>query len=138
MSYRTDSSGIYETSLTGLREEGEYSLKLTGESVDQAIGANPDGPDSIETQILVVSTRNPVELAELTADRNFLNRAATMTGGKVAELSQLETLLTSFGSPKEILTERRNVNLWDTWPLLLSFLGLLTSEWILRRRSGLV
>jgi hypothetical protein len=138
MSYRTDSSGIYETSLTGLREEGEYSLKLTGESVDQAIGANPDGPDAIETQILVVSTRNPVELAELTADRNFLNRAATMTGGKVAELSQLETLLTSFGSPKEILTERRNVNLWDTWPLLLSFLGLLTSEWILRRRSGLV
>lgn len=138
MSYRSDSSGIYETSLTGLREEGEYTLKLTGESVDEAVSEHPEGPEEIETKILVVTSRNPVELAELTADRNFLNRAATMTGGTVAELSQLETLTGSFGSPRETLTERRNVTLWDTWPLLLGFLGLLTTEWILRRRSGLV
>ncbi len=69
--------------------------------------------------------------------RDFLNRAAQMTGGRVAEISNLQSLAGSFGAPKETLTERQNVTLWDKWPLLVLFLGLLTTEWVLRRKSGL-
>lgn len=138
LSYRTDSSGLYETSLSGLDEEGEYELKLVGEEVDEALAAVPDGPTEISTELLVVTTRNPIELAELTADRDFLNRATTLTGGKLAELDDLASLVDSFGAPKEVLKERRNVTLWDKWPLLLAFFGLLTTEWVTRRRSGLV
>ena len=98
----------------------------------------PDSPENISTELLVVSTRNPVELAELTADRDFLNHATQLTGGRLAELHDLDSLLSAFGAPKEVLTERRNVTLWDTWPMLLAFLGILTLEWTLRRRSGLV
>ena len=121
-----------------LEEHGNYELRLAGEAIDQSLAANPDGPDTISTELLVVSTRNPVELAELTADRDFLNHATQLTGGRLAELHDLESLLTSFGAPKEILTEQRNITLWDTWPMLLAFLGFLTTEWIVRRRSGLV
>lgn len=138
LSYRTDSSGLYETSLSGLDEEGEYELKLVGGEVDEAVAAVPDGPEEISTELLVVTTRNPIELAELTADRDFLNRATTMTGGKLAELDDLASLVNSFGAPKEVLKERRNITLWDKWPLLLAFFGLLTTEWVTRRRSGLV
>lgn len=138
LSYRTDSSGLYETSLSGLTGEGEYQLKLVGDEAADAITAMPDGPKEISTELLVVTTRNPVELAELTADRDFLNRATTTTGGRLAELNDLDSLVSSFGAPKEVLKERRNVTLWDKWPLLIAFLGLLTTEWILRRRSGLV
>lgn len=138
LSYRTDSSGLYETSLSGLDEEGEYELKLVGGEVEEAIAAVPDGPKEISTELLVVTTRNPIELAELTADRDFLNRATTMTGGKLAELDDLASLVHSFGAPKEVLKERRNITLWDKWPLLLAFFGLLTTEWVTRRRSGLV
>ncbi len=129
LSYRTDSSGLYETSLSGLREEGEYELRLSGDEL---------GDNKVSTELLVVTTRNPIELAELTADRDFLNRAAEITGGTVAEINELSSLLSSFGAPKEILTERRNVTLWDKWPILFGFLGLITTEWIIRRRSGLV
>lgn len=138
MSYRSGSSGLYETSLPNLIHEGNYELRLAGEAIDQSLAANPDGPDAISTELLVVSTRNPIELAELTADRDFLNHATQLTGGRLAELHDLESLLTSFGAPKEILTEQRNITLWDTWPMLLAFLGFLTTEWIVRRRSGLV
>ena len=138
MSYRSGSSGLYETSLPNLSREGNYELRLAGKAIDQSVAANPDGPDTISTELLVVSTRNPVELAELTADRNFLNHATQLTGGRLAELHDLESLLTSFGAPKEILTEQRNITLWDTWSMLLAFLGFLTTEWIVRRRSGLV
>ncbi|MEM7600946.1 MAG: hypothetical protein AAF357_05975 [Verrucomicrobiota bacterium] len=138
LSYRSDSSGIYETSLRSLRDAGEYQLKLIGDDIDQALAAAPDSPNELETELLVVTSRNPVELAELTADRDFLNRATTLTGGKTAELHEIESILSSFGSPRETLKERRNVTLWDSWPILLSFLGFMTAEWILRRRIGLV
>ncbi|MEM9016097.1 MAG: hypothetical protein AAGC68_03725, partial [Verrucomicrobiota bacterium] len=138
LSYRSQSSGLYETSLAGLSEEGEYELKLVGKDIDDVLSLHSENGSEISTELLVVTSRNPIELAELTADRDFLARAATMTGGVVAEIDSLESLLTSFGSPRETLTERRNVTLWDKWPLLLGFLGLLTTEWIIRRRSGLV
>ncbi len=138
LSYRSDSTGLYETSLIGLSEEGEYRLKLVGGEIDKGLAAAPDGPREIETELLVVTTRNPVELAELTADRDFLNRATGLTGGRLAELDDLASLVDSFGAPKETLKERRNVTLWDKWPLLLAFFGFLTTEWVVRRRSGLV
>lgn len=137
LSYRSESSGIYETSLAGLSEEGEYELRLVGDEVKDSLRANPEAT-SISTELLVVTTRNPVELAELTSDRDFLERATSLTGGRMIEIGNLDALLTSFGAPREVLTERRTVTLWDTWPFLLAFLGLLTTEWILRRRSGLV
>ena len=138
MSYRSESSGIYETSLGGLSEEGEYELRLVGDDVEKSLQDSPDAEEFVSTELLVVTTRNPVELAELTSDREFLKRATSLTGGEMVELGNLDALLTSFGAPKETLTERRNITLWDTWPLLLTFLGVLTTEWILRRRSGLV
>ncbi len=138
LGYRSDSSGLYEASLDGLGDEGEYQIKLVGDEVTEALAAMPGGPEEISTELLVVTTRNPVELAELTADRDFLRRATSATGGRLAELNELDSLIGSFGSPKEVLKERRNVTLWDKWPLLVAFLGLLTTEWILRRRSGLV
>ncbi|MDF1816166.1 MAG: hypothetical protein P1V20_28455 [Verrucomicrobiales bacterium] len=137
LSYRSDTSGLYETTFPGFSDEGEYKIELEGSEIDKAIKA--DGTlQSLETELLVVTTRNPVELAELTANRDFLTRASRQTNGRTAELWELDTLLNAFGAPKEILTERRDVTLWDTWPLLAAFLGFLTAEWIIRRRSGLV
>ena len=86
---------------------------------------------------MVVNTRSPVELAELTADRDFLSHAARLTGGAVVEVDKVTSLIDLFGAPRETLRERRDVSLWDTWPLLLTFLGLVTTEWVVRRRSGL-
>ena len=48
-----------------------------------------------------------------------------------------DALLDTFGAPREVLTERRRITLWDQWPVIAIFLGLLTTEWVLRRRSGL-
>ncbi|MEM9282731.1 MAG: hypothetical protein AAGA96_12960, partial [Verrucomicrobiota bacterium] len=134
MSYRSGSSGLYETTFSGLQEEGEYQLKLVGDSIS-IVG--PETPE-VSTEFLVMTNQNPIELAELTADRDFLNYATAMTGGRLAEIGERGTIPTSFGAPKETLTEQRNVTLWDSWPMLLTFLSCLTAEWILRRRNGLV
>ncbi len=136
LSYRSNSNGLYETSLADLPGPGEYHVEIEGDAIADAIG-NDDELDDLKTEFMVVNTRNPIELAELTADRDFLSRAAQLTGGRVVEVNEAPSLIELFGAPRETLTERRDVTLWDTWPLLLTFLGLLTTEWIVRRRSGL-
>jgi len=136
--YREGSSGLYDGVVSGFPTEGDYRIVLEGESVVTALADNPGGPGAIETDIVVATARNPVERAELTADRDFLHRATGAANGHVAELWELDRLLGAFGAPKESLTERRNLTLWDKWPLLVAFLGLLTTEWVVRRRGGLV
>lgn len=136
LSYRSNSNGLYETSLANLPGPGEYHVEIEGDTIADAI-ANDDELDELQTEFMVVNTRNPIELAELTADRDFLSRAAQLTGGRVVEVNEAPGLIELFGAPRETLTERRDVTLWDTWPLLLTFLGLLTTEWVVRRRSGL-
>ena len=138
LSYRSASNGIYETSFTDLPGAGEYQVEIEGDAIDKAIAADGSGElDSLATEFMVVNTRSPVELAELTADRDFLSHAARLTGGAVVEVDKVTSLIDLFGAPRETLRERRDVTLWDTWPLLLTFLGLVTTEWIVRRRSGL-
>jgi len=138
LSYRTDSNGIYETTLAPLENPGKYTIQLDGKSVDKALESDPgSGLSKIETELLVVSTRNPVELAELTANRDFLTHATQLSNGGLAQITEAASLIEHFGVPKEILTERRNITLWDKWPLLAAFLGLFSTEWIFRRKAGL-
>ncbi len=138
LSYRTGSNGMYETTLAPLPDPGKYTIRIESKSVDKALQNDTDTTLSkIETELLVVSTRNPVELAELTADHDFLTHATQLSNGGMANITDASSLISYFGSPKEILTERRNITLWDKWPLLVAFLGLFSTEWIFRRRAGL-
>ncbi|MFK5924641.1 MAG: hypothetical protein QM496_20890 [Verrucomicrobiota bacterium] len=138
LSYRTGSNGMYESTLAALPKPGKYTIELESDQIDQTLKNDPEaGLSKIETELLVVSTRNPIELAELTSDSDFLTHASQMSNGALASITEASSLIPFFGAPKETLTERRNITLWDKWPLLVTFLGLFTSEWIFRRRAGL-
>jgi hypothetical protein len=36
------------------------------------------------------------------------------------------------------ITRQSQINLWDNWPALAVFVAVMTVEWILRKRRGLV
>tara|TARA_R110002096_G_scaffold100173_12_gene222045 strand:- start:480 stop:3632 length:3153 start_codon:yes stop_codon:yes gene_type:complete len=135
MTYREGSNGIFETELDPISEEGNYKLILDGGPVNRA--RNESGLDIVQTELLVVNSKSAIELAELTADHDFLAQTAQLSGGAVASIDNAESLLSYFGAAKEVIKERNDVKLWDKWPLLLLFVGFVTTEWILRRRGGL-
>lgn len=78
------------------------------------------------------------EFRSLEPDRALLERMAKDTGGRVLELSEVNTLpklLENLNVPiKETLTEP----LWHSPWVFLLILGLLAAEWILRRKAGWV
>ena len=145
-----DAAAAHVTDATRSAATGDHKAAIA--AYDAALGALPTAAVAESRQLRLARAKERLPngqlpeahdelealFAELTADRDFLNRATTMTGGKLAELDDLASLVNSFGAPKEVLKERRNITLWDKWPLLLAFFGLLTTEWVTRRRSGLV
>jgi len=76
-----------------------------------------------------------IELAETTLNLPLLESVARLSGGEIFQEGKTSGDL--FLRGKESRDELRETTLWDRWPVLLLMLGLLTGEWILRKRSGL-
>ncbi len=91
------------------------------------------------TTRFIVGARDP-ELDNPAADPDLMAEIATLTGASVVPPEKLGAFLDDLlksGISTE-LTRNRMVNLWDNWPLLLVFATVLTVEWYIRKRSGLV
>jgi hypothetical protein len=78
-----------------------------------------------------------VELSETTLNRPLLEAIAELSGGRVVDPSEVGELAGLFLTGEETLEELRETRLWDHWLLLVLFCALLTSEWVIRRGSGL-
>lgn len=135
LDYLEDSNGLYEGLLNPIDEPGRYRLELKGKKAGKLLAK--DNLKWIETQLRIVITKNPIELAELTASREIPTRMASLTGGAVAFPGNAAALVDLFGETKEVVKEKRETPLWHSWPLFLVFIGLVTTEWVLRKKGGL-
>jgi hypothetical protein len=126
VSLRPDSSqpGLYEGYFTP-SEAGGYRLEAN----------ENDQRNSSTTEFQVTDVRQ--ELLDTGMRPDHLQRIADLTGGAklgVRELPELTALIN--GDPVTI-TLRSERPLWDHWLVVLLLVGLLGSEWILRRRHDL-
>ena len=120
--------GVYSGSFVA-SAEGNYRIAVTGTR----------GRDSVvaESEFLDVADRGADFLnAEMRAP--LLQRIATETGGKfytAATVSQLpdDVLYTESG-----VTVKETKDLWDMPVIFFGLIALLGTEWIYRRRRGLV
>jgi hypothetical protein len=92
----------------------------------------------VKTRFTIASAVNPIEFGDLTTNQELANRLAADTNGMVLTPASALRALDKFGPAATTKRERKETKLWDNWIILIGFLGLLTSEWIARRKGGLI
>ena len=115
-------------------EPGDYVVHVAAHGGDVQLG-------TAEARFLV--PQQDLELDRPASDPELLaqlSRRTSETGGALLAPEQLPALLADLASQppvvkKEVLAK---ITYWDTWPFLLLFVALLTVEWYLRKRWGLV
>jgi uncharacterized membrane protein len=110
---------------------GDYTVVVKARRKDEPIGA-------AQARFLVFE--QDLELNNPAADVGALESLAAMTGGKSLAPEQLPSLFKDLKkSTKNLEVETQaKETLWDKWPVLTAFVGLLALEWLLRKRWGLV
>jgi hypothetical protein len=79
------------------------------------------------------------ELQRVQMDRAALEKAAKQTGGHFYTFQTARRLLKDLPPGRQVPIEPLPQKpLWNRWPVLLLFLMLLTTEWILRKVGGMV
>jgi hypothetical protein len=126
LNYRDGSNGIHQAKAGPYREPGNYEIRLSGSELNEELSTN----------FRVVGSLSAIELAETTLNLPLLENIARLSGGRILEDGD-ENLASLFLSGGETREELRETTLWDRWPLMLLLAILLTTEWVLRRRSGL-
>jgi hypothetical protein len=132
---REDGNGFYEAELDPFPDPGAYTVWLDCPEAARILGG--DYPRRLHTRYVVVTSRRPSELVNVSASAEVPRRMARDTGGVVVRPSSLAKALEGFGEGRKVLHERSEVFLWDHWLVLVLLVGLLAAEWILRKKAGL-
>lgn len=88
----------------------------------------------------IIDARDP-ELDNPAADHKLLDEIAELSGGDSLTPEQLSERLQAWvdeGIPNLEMTRVSRITLWDNWPFLICFVSVMSAEWFLRKRRGLV
>lgn len=126
------SSSSHFAIFDGTQVPGDYWVTVTAQNGGVALGP-------AATTRFIIDPRDP-ELDNPAADPDLMAEIASLTGTSAVPPENVPSFfqdLLNAGLTTE-LTQYTQINLWDGWPLLLVFVVLMTTEWFLRKRRGLV
>jgi hypothetical protein len=126
LSRSAQSTAVFEGQASKLTE-GRYHAWV----VDPSLAGDPAADFEVLPPAGEVE-RSQMDLAELT-------RAAADTRGKFYRYQDAHRLLDDLPEGRPVPIETLPpMPLWNRWPVLLLFLGLLSCEWLLRKRQGML
>ena len=133
MEYQPSSVGLYEA-LLGTLPSGAYRVELDAPAAEAMLAL--DSTPAVWAEFAVDPVGGPENL-ELGADNALLGRLANLSGGVVLAPDEADQLLDSLGSRSIVRRQRRELRLWDSWPLLALIILAVGTEWFIRKRTGL-
>ncbi|MCK4849741.1 MAG: VWA domain-containing protein [Phycisphaerae bacterium] len=129
-----DVAGRYHASLEGL-PSGLLSIQVEGATVQSLLASEAYG-QVVETSI-DIDLEKTLELRNTRCNLSLLNQIAESTAGQVIPPTALKTVISGLDLSPKVSHTVSQQPLWAKWTYLWLFLGLLTSEWIIRKLFGL-
>lgn len=132
-------AGLFEAEFFP-REPGAYRATATVENT------SPTPPDGTPPAEKVIATKTtgwahdplPAEFASLAPGRDWMERVARETGGQMLTLEDLDRLPALLQDIRVPVEETLTTPLWHTSWMFVLILALLTLEWFLRRKGGVI
>lgn len=123
--------GQFSGSFSDTKLPGDYAIEVTATQQGALLG---------EARARFLVFQQDLELDNAAADADALQRLAAMTGGQSLAPEQLPELIRRLAENTEALEIEQETKepFWDTWPFFLALVGLLGTEWYLRKRWRLV
>jgi hypothetical protein len=131
---KLEGSLVQYEGLLGRTREGKYRFRLTTPDVtkQQPDGEKPSAEATVELP--------PGELDRLRMNQQEMTAAAEATQGRFYTLATADSLLDDLppGFRVALITQQPPLLIWNHWLMFLVILGLVASEWILRKRKHLL
>lgn len=131
-------SGLLTAEIRDVKNDGAYRIELVGDDVDRLLALDSSDAESVGMEIGIRNVATGNEALDIVADDTVLRQLADWTGGTVATPADAERVLESLGPESSFSRRRWATPLWNTWPVVLAFLSILSLEWVLRKKAGLV
>ena len=128
--------GMLQGEIRDLTQSGKYRVELSGDVVEELLAQEAAGTQTVGLEIGIEATAENLEQLDLVADDTILKQMADWTGGTVADVEDIDSVLTNLGPKSTFVRERWTVPLWNLWPVIGFFLSGISLEWVLRKWTG--
>ena len=112
---------------------GAYRISATGDVVSAIAADNEDS-----TALVTVFAPDNVEMNDTRGNRALLREVSEVTGGQVLAPTAVGEMLQLSALAPRVIEDSVRTPLWNRWRYFWVVVGCLATEWIVRRRIGLV
>lgn len=125
--YSTSMGEGYITSFTP-HKSGKYTVTAIGESAGEEIGRE-------EISIIVGDPK--LEFRNTDINEQLLKKMAAVSGGKYYRPETAAAIIDDIPWDEKTVEKVEEEEVWNEWWVLIAFITLVTSEWIMRKRRQL-
>jgi hypothetical protein len=126
--------GVYQAVLKSL-PEGTLTITVTGTQSDRLL-SEEGWVEPVETTV-TIDPNASLEMRNTRCNLPLLKQIADRTGGAVISPAALAETAGQLDLAPEVTKQVRQVPVWPRWSCLWLFLGCLSTEWVIRKMTGM-
>lgn len=123
--------GLLRGTIEAPDEPGLYEVSVVTDALSES-------EQTAAASVLVTALQPSTELARLDADADAMRLIADRSGGVFYREEDAGALASHFEGFTTRTERSGRYELWTSWPLFTTAVGLLSMEWFLRRRMGMM